>query len=312
MSPATYDVLIVGGGPAGLNAALVLGRMQRPVLICDTGQARNRQVAASHGFLTRDGTAPAELRRLAARQLEPYPTVELRRTAVESVLPEGEGFTATLADRTTVRARRVILATGVHDNLPPIDGLAERWGTSVFDCPYCDGWEVRGRPIVVLGGDPTNVHLALMLSRFSDRVTLCTNGTQPGETDLTLLTGRHVRVVDATATRLEGAGDGLDKVICSDGTIIETSSLFSHPPTCQAPPIPNQLGLRLLDDGSVEVDDLGQTSLGGVFAAGDMARRPSMPVPGAQIVIAAAEGVIAAVAADQLLFLDELAQTQTR
>jgi thioredoxin reductase len=231
--------------------------------------------------------------------------------AVEHVAKEGAEFVATLADGTTVRTRRIILASGVHDNLPPVDGLAERWGTSAFNCPYCEGWEVRGKPIVVLGGDPTNVHLALMLSRFSDRVTLCTNGTQPSESDLAVLASRHIQVVDATAARLEGPGDRLEKVICVDDTVIGTQYLFTHPPTRQASPIPEQLGLRLLDDGSVEVDDLCQTSLAGVFAAGDMARRPSMPLPGAQIAIAGAEGVMAAIAADRLLFLEDLATTST-
>jgi thioredoxin reductase len=226
---------------------------------------------------------------------------------VERLDKDDRGFHAALGDGGEALARRVILATGVLDELPEVEGLAERWGVSVFNCPYCDGWEKRGQPIVVLGGDPTNVHLALMLSRFSDKVVLCTNGTTPSGNDLASLTARHVGVVETTALRVEGAGGGVERVICDDGSVIPTTYVFTHPPTRQASPLPEQLGLRLLDDRSVEVDDLAQTSSSGVFAAGDMARRPSMPIPGAQIVIAAAEGVVAAIAADQLQFLDDLA-----
>jgi thioredoxin reductase len=303
-----YDVIIVGGGPAGLNAALVLGRVQRRVLLCDAGEPRNKRVRASHGLFTRDGASPMELRKIADDQLEPYPTVERRRVSVETIEQDGQVFRAVLGDGSEVASGRVILATGVTDVLPAVEGLAERWGTSVFDCPYCDGWEVRGQPIVVLGAEEQNVHLALMLSRFSQAVTLCTNGGRLGDRDVTLLSNRAVQVVDATAARLEGPDGDVERVVCSDGSAIEASYVFSHPPTRQASAIPDQLGLRQLDDGSVEVDDLAQTSVPGVFAAGDLARRPTMPVPGAQIVIAAAEGVIAAVALDQLLFLGELAQ----
>src|SRR5260370_31464375 len=130
-----YDVISVGGGPAGLNAALVLGRVQRSVLLCDAGEPRNRRVRASHGFLTRDGTSQAELRKVAADQLRPYSTVERRQVSVDRIDKNGEVFGASLSDGSAVTSRRVILATGVTDVLPAVAGLPERWGTSVFDCP---------------------------------------------------------------------------------------------------------------------------------------------------------------------------------
>jgi len=142
-----YDVIIVGGGPAGLNAALMLGRAQRATLLCDNAEARNRPVRASHGFLSRDGIAPAELRAIASPQLTRYPAVEARRVRVERNEQHAAAFHATLSDGRSEDVRRALLTTGVIDELPAIDGLAERWGISAFNCPYCDGWEVRSQLI---------------------------------------------------------------------------------------------------------------------------------------------------------------------
>jgi thioredoxin reductase len=173
------DVVIVGGGPAGLNAALTLGRARRSVLLVDSGRPRNAPAQAVHGFLTRDGLPPAELRRIGRQQLAAYPTVEVRDTEVLDVRIVGEpsgGFLVTLAEGSVTRARRLLLATGLVDQLPPIDGLAELWGNSVLHCPYCHGFEVRGQALAVLGGDPRAIQLAAHLTRFSPDVALCTNG----------------------------------------------------------------------------------------------------------------------------------------
>src|SRR6266545_8403451 len=147
------DVLIVGGGPAGLNAALMLGRARRRVLLCDTGAPRNAPVAHLHGLLSRDGLPPEELRRIGREQLAAYGSVEVRDTQVLDVAVGQLEFTATLADGSATRARRLLLATGVVDQLPAVDGLAALWGRGVFNCPYCDGWEVRDQPLAVLGAD---------------------------------------------------------------------------------------------------------------------------------------------------------------
>src|SRR6266702_7906235 len=138
-----YDAIIVGGGPAGLNAALVLGRAQRRTLLCDSGEPRNRQVRQTHGFLSRDGIAPDELRTIAGEQLTQYPAGEQRRVRVDRIERRAASFRATFSDGDTADARRVLLAMGVIDELPQVDGLAQRWGISAFNCPYCDGWEVR-------------------------------------------------------------------------------------------------------------------------------------------------------------------------
>jgi thioredoxin reductase len=302
------DVVIVGGGPAGLNAALMLGRARRNVWLCDSGQPRNATVHAMHGFLSRDGTDPAALRQAARDQLGAYPTVRVRDVAVQAIAGAVDQFTVSLTDGSTEQARRLLLATGVADQLPPIPGLAELWGRGVFNCPYCDGWEVRDQPLAVLADDPRNLQLALHLTRWSPDVLLCTNGTAGLDDDAhRLLAARKVALREEPIARLDSADGGLERIEFTHGEPAERAAAFLHAPTRQRSDLPRQLGCTLLDDGSVQVDDLGQTSVPGVLAAGDMARRPSMPVPGAQVVIAAAEGAIAAVAIDQGLALQELA-----
>ncbi|MBB5161720.1 NAD(P)/FAD-dependent oxidoreductase [Mycobacterium sp. AZCC_0083] len=308
-----YDAIIVGGGPAGLNAALVLGRAQRRTLLCDLAQPRNQQVRAANGFLSRDGIAPAELRRIADYQLAPYPAIERRRVGVNRIDNHPNEFRATLTDGSTVATRRVILASGVIDELPAIDGLAERWGISAFNCAYCDGWEVRDQPLAVLGANEPNIRLALVLTRFTADVQLCTNGAaEPVAEQAELLRRRGVNVHTEPVVRLEGPGTDLQQLVFADGNTLQRRYVFCHAPTRQASSIPDDLGLERLDDGSIQVDDLGQTSVPGVFAAGDLARRPTMPVSGAQIAIAAGEGAIAAIALDHSLFLEELAGPQIR
>jgi thioredoxin reductase len=301
------DVVIVGGGPAGLSAALMLGRARRTVLLADSGQPRNAGVHAMHGFLSRDGMDPAALRQAGRDQLEPYPTVQVRATQVQAVTGDAEQFTVDLGDGTTEQARRLLLATGVIDQFPPIPGLADLWGRGVFNCPYCDGWEVRDQPLAVLAADPRNFQLALHLTRWSPDVLLCTNGTAELDEDARgLLEAHRVQLRKEPIARLDGGDGRLERVVFASGEPAARVAAFLHAPTRQRSDLPSQLGCTLLEDGSVMVDDLGQTSVPGVLAVGDMARRPSMPVPGAQVVIAAAEGAIAAVAIDQTLALQQL------
>jgi thioredoxin reductase len=305
-----FEVIIVGGGPAGLNAALLLGRARRQVLLCDAGAPRNAPVEQVHGFLSRDGLPPAELLRVGRAQLAAYPSVQLRQAEVRAASADGDpaGFTVTLAGGAREQARRLLLATGVVDQLPAIDGLAELWGRGVFNCPYCDGWEVRDQPLAVLGADTRAFQLALHLTRWSGDVVWCSNGPPPeADVDRALLAARGVRVRQEPIARLDGADGRLQRVVFAGGEPEARAAAFLHPPTRQRSGLPGQLGCALLEDGSVSVGDLGQTSVPGVFAAGDMARRPTMPLPGAQVVIAAAEGAVAAVAIDQDLALADLA-----
>jgi thioredoxin reductase len=305
-SPQMRDVVVVGAGPAGLNAALMLGRARRKVLLADTGTPRNAPVRAMHGFLSRDGTDPAELRSIARKQLQQYGSVEVRDVAVDNVRRDGDHFEVTVSDGSIFPAHRVILATGVVDELPDIDGLAEHWGRGVFNCPYCDGWEQRDQPLAVLGADTLNVLLALNLVRWSGDVVLCTNGDSVDADSLQLLSARGVTVRTDPVVAVEGNGTGLERIVLADGAL-ERRALFFHAPTHQRSDLAAQLGCAFLDDGSVQVDDLGHTSVPGVFAVGDISRRPSMPVPGALVIIGAAEGAVAAVAIDQEFLFETLA-----
>jgi thioredoxin reductase len=306
------DVVIVGGGPAGLNAALTLGRARRRVLLVDGGQPRNAPAQAVHGFLSRDGLPPAELRHIGREQLARYPTVEVRDTEVLNVQaidePDGNGggFAVTLADRSVTRARRLLLATGLVDQLPPIDGLAERWGRSVLHCPYCHGWEVRDQALAVLGAGPRAVQLAAHLTRFSPDVALCTNGAPLDSDSRGLLAGLGVAVREEPVQRLDGEGGRLDRVVFAAGPPLARHAVFVRAPYRQRSDLPARLGCALLEDGTVAVDDLGRTSIPGVHAAGDLARRPSLPFATAQVVMAAAAGATAAVAIDQQLLAEDL------
>ena len=301
-----FDVVIIGGGPAGLNAALILGRVGRPVLLADNGQPRNAASAAVHGFLSRDGADPAEIRRTARGELARYPSIQARDTAVESVTPADRRFEVTLAGGTTAQARRLLLATGVTDTLPAIDGLARLWGRGAYHCPYCHGWEARGQQVAVLGGDDQAAHLALNLARLGCDVIMCTNGpVQASDPARAALTAHQIRICEDPVGKVDGEPGRYVRLHLAPGWTLERRALFVHPVPRQRSGLAEKLGCAVLEDGAVQVNELGQTTVPGVYAAGDMCRTPAMPYPAAQVIMAAAQGARAAVVIDQeLLFTD--------
>jgi len=295
-----YDAIIVGGGPAGLAAALTLGRSRRGVLLLDAGQGRNATAAAVHNLLVQDGTPPQELRRIGREQLARYPGVELREGTVDGARALAEaGFRLELGGGDGVEARRLLLATGLADELPAIDGLAELWGRSAFHCPYCHGFEVSGRRLAVLGAAPERVRLALQLTRFTDDLVLCTNG-EPLPRDLAeLLASNGVQVRGEPITRFQGGGGRLERIVLERGEPLDRDAVFIPTVLHQRSDLAGRLGCALLPDGCVEVDELARTSVPGVYAAGDMAHRATLPLPFAAVSWASASGTLAGAMLDQ-------------
>ena len=297
-----YDCIIVGGGPAGLSAALVLGRCRRRVVVCDTGRPRNRRARAAHGIFTRDGIAPAELLRIAREQLAPYTTVELRSVAVTEAAREGGGFAVACADGTRLRSRRLLLATGVVDELPDIEGLDALYGTSVHHCPYCDGWEWRAQPVAIYGRGQEGAGLALALTGWSADLLLCTDG--PADLpDLLLarLERAGVPVREDRVVRLEGRAGWLERVVFDRGPPAERRALFFSAGQHQASELAAQLGCAFTDRGAVATGKCEATNVPGLYVCGDASREVQF------VIVAAAEGAEAAVAINKGLLEEDLA-----
>ena len=300
------DAVIAGAGPGGLSAALCLARAGRQVLVLDGGSWRNGTSDAIHNFFTRDGATPEELRATALQQLGRYPTARVQPLSAESAEGQPGAFRVALSDGRLVESHRLVLATGVEDVLPDIPGLPGRWGQSVVHCPYCQGWERAGLTLGVLAVDEWAVHEAVHVRRFSEDVTLYTNGGSGVTAEQRdLLKARDVAVRGERLARLEGPGTSLERLVFTDGSTASCQALFCRSRTRQRSDLAARLGCRLLDDGAVEVNEFGQTTVPGVYAVGDMARREGFPLPANQVVIAAAQGVVAGVVIDQELLYND-------
>jgi len=262
------DALIVGGSYAGLSAALQLARARRRIAVVDAGQRRNRFVDASHGFLGQDGRAPGAVVQDAKAQLLAYPNVAWVDGKATSARRLGDGFSVDVADR-TLQASRLVLATGVVDELPPVEGLAERWGRTVFHCPYCHGYELEQGAIGVLASSPLSMHHALMLPDWGT-VTFFLNGAfEPDAEQRRALAARGVTVEAAPVARISGAAT----VELADGRRVELAGLFTATQTRMASPLAEQLGCEFEQGpaGPFLRRTMMQTTVPGVFACGDAA-----------------------------------------
>jgi len=298
-----FEVLVVGGGPAGLNAAQTLGRQRRRTLLADSGRPRNAPASEMHMFLSRDGFSPAALRRIGRAELAEYPTVEVRDGLITGLRGTIDGFTAEFADGTTVAARRVVLATGQVDALPEIDGVPELFGRGLYHCPFCHGFEAADRPLSVLGGDFSQAMLALYLAdRFTKDLVLCANGPlQVGPELREALDRAGIEVREEPVTRLTGE-DGDVTIEFASGAPLTRSAVFHRPAQRQHTELAAGLGCELLPDGCVRVDPRQQTTVPGVYAAGDTARQADLPGPTPFVITGAADGAKAAIWLEQELF----------
>ncbi|QUR69658.1 NAD(P)/FAD-dependent oxidoreductase [Mycobacterium spongiae] len=303
----TYDVVVIGGGPAGLSAALTLVRARRSVLVIDGGQARNARAAGVHDFLTRDGCAPADLIATGRAEVARYGG-QVTEGHVVSARRDGSAFAVSLHGGTTVHARRLVVASGLTDELPAIEGLAELWGTDVLYCPYCHGWEVADLPIGVLATGAESVHQALMFRQWSHAITLFLNGTiDPSPAELAQLEARQIGVVTTPVTAVISRMGRLDAVELADGDRVEVAALALLPRMVARTEFLGELGLHAVPHPSglgenVETDNEGRTSVPGVYAAGNVAD------VSAHVVNAASSGLRAAMALNADLVEDDTAR----
>lgn len=267
-----YDALVIGGGPAGLQAALTLGRMHRPTLLLDSGTYRNAPVDAMHNIVTNDGRDPAEFRAIVRGEIAAYDSVEVRDLAAASVDRRDDGtFATTLADGSVVESRTVVLATGLRDVMPDVPGFAEQWGRTVHMCPFCHGHELSGRRVAIQDS-PAVGHLVTMLGPIVGSVEV---------------------VPPVTSVEMTPAG----LRVSSGSASVVVDGLFAHPAYEQAAPFAAQLGLEMRESGCIAVNLFGQTSVPGVYAAGDLAHVADLPMPMASVLAAAYAGQMAGASA---------------
>ncbi|HEX2029070.1 MAG TPA: NAD(P)/FAD-dependent oxidoreductase [Nitriliruptorales bacterium] len=305
-SPREVDVLIVGGGPAGLSAGLVLGRSRRSVLVVDAGEPRNAPAHAMHAFLTRDGLSPLKFLELGRAEVGRY-GVEFRTGRAMTASRRGDRFRVELADGGTVLARRLVITTGLVDELPAVPGLAERWGRDVIHCPYCHGWEFRDCIIGVLATSPLSLHQVGLFRQLSHRVVLLTHtGPTPDGEQIATLAARDVDVVEGEVIAVEVRDDALVGARLADGQLIALEALAVAPRFVARSELLATLGVRTVDHPSgagvhVPADAMGATEIPGVWVAGNVT---DLSAP---VIAAAAQGNRAGAAVNADLVAEDAA-----
>jgi thioredoxin reductase len=301
----TYDCIVVGAGPAGLSGALMLGRCRRSVLVCDAGEPRNARSAGLHGYLTRDGIEPGEFLRLAHAEVRRYPTIDFHRGRIVEARRNSRGFTAICEGGLQLSARKLLLATGVVDQVPDIEGIQEFYGKSVHHCPYCDGWEWRDQPLAVHGRGEAGAALSLALTGWTDDVVLCTDGPSGlSEKDERDLARAGIEVREELVVRLEGRDGRLERVVLAEGEPLPRRALFFCSGQQQRSDLAEKLGARFTEKGAVNTGSCEATNVPGLYVAGDASKEAQF------IIVAAAEGAEAGMAINKALLKEDLAQEE--
>ncbi|WP_298827871.1 NAD(P)/FAD-dependent oxidoreductase [uncultured Planococcus sp.] len=300
------DCAVIGGGPAGLNASLVLGRARRKTVLFDDNKPRNAVTSEAHGFITRDGIDPQELKRIAQDELNKYPDVKIEKQRVVHVRKEQQLFHIETENGMFYKARKVILATGFKEVLPDINRLKEFYGTSLFSCPFCDGWELRDQPLAIIAEIPGAFHMAKVSSNWTNDLVVCTNGKPILSADEKgILEQNGIQVNEEKIHSLIGKNGKLEAIELVGGERLFRTGGFVASQWIQASAIGESLGCKLNERGGVEADRFRRTNVEGVFACGDTV----MDGP-SQLIMAAAEGSMAGIALNGELLEERFAQVK--
>jgi thioredoxin reductase len=300
-----WDVVIAGAGPAGLSAALVLGRARRRVLLCDTGTPRSWAAKEMHAFLSRDPVSPSRFRDISRDQVLKYPGVTFAPDEVTAARRSGSLFHVQLAGRASVRARKLLIATGLFDIVPRIPGIDELFGHSVFQCPYCDGWETRDRRIAVYGKRQRGFEMARAITPWASDIMLFTDGRSGYSPDMRRQLERNdIRLVETRVASLEGTRGKLSAVVLRDGQRVARDALFFDTPSHNQSKLAQSLGCKFGRDGGVLCGDYEATSVPGVYVAGNIIRDVQLSI------VAAAEGAKAAFGINRALTREDFERGQ--
>jgi thioredoxin reductase len=298
-----WDVVIAGAGPAGLSAALVLGRARRRVLLCDTGTPRSWASKQMHAYLSRDGIPPARFLEIARREVLAYPGVRYRPVEITRARRVSGGFSVTLAGKSTVRTRKLLIATGMFDLLPRIPGIDPLFGRSVFQCPYCDGWEMRDRKIAVYGRGERGFQMARAMTAWARDLVLFTDGAaRYSAAQRQQLARNGIELEQRRIASLEGRRGELQAVVLADRTRLARDALFFDTPAHGQSRLAESLGCRFGKNGGVLCGAYEATSVPGVFVAGNIIRDVQLSI------VAAAEGARAAFGINRALTREDFAR----
>jgi thioredoxin reductase len=288
----SYDCVIIGGGPAGMSAALVLGRARKNVVVIDEGRPRNAVTQEAHGFLTRDRIRPSEFKQIAKEQISHYPSVSFVEDAAVSISGTNGDFLITTAQGESYRSKKLLFAIGMKDLPLDINGLTEVYGRSAFVCPYCDGWELRDQRLVLIVKGEDALHLAKVVSGWSNHLTICTHGPdEMTEAAREELLRHNISVFDSPIQSIQSNEGMVRQVVLIDGTQIECTGIFFRPKLIIGSELPQAVGCQMTEAGAVVIDNMGKTNVSGVFSAGDSASQLYQAIAAASMGSLAAAGI---------------------